>query len=322
MKPTMMSYIAASVFPVKVLKQAKDFYRGGKLYPLHPQISLTNKCNLACDFCSCVGVNRAEELDYIKAEQIMQGLYSFGAKALTITGGGEPTLYSRFDDFVKLIKDDLEMEIGMVTNGTTLAQMKNETIRRWTWCRISLSDDRDMDSLLRQVREAVRRVPEVDWAFSYVVTPKFNLNKMAEAIREANDLDFTHVRLVSDLTDLNHVPDLGKIMLDLQEMGVDDSKVIYQGRKGSQRGAARCLISLIKPFVGTDGKVYPCCGIQYAINDLTLDFDERMCMGGDIWNIYNKQQNFDGTICDVCYYGHYNDVLGKLTSPVNHEVFI
>lgn len=316
------SYVAASVFPVKVLKKARHFYRDGKLFPFHPQISLTNACNLNCEFCSCAEVDRAEELDFVKAESILWKLHSLGARVLTITGGGEPTLYPKFNQFIELVKDTLEMQVGMVTNGTTLKDIPDEILKRWTWCRVSVSDDRDIKTLLDSVVDAVRRAPEVDWAFSYVVTAEYDIEKIAQIVKMANEFNFTHVRLVSDLTNLNYVPDLGNVMMEMQNLVVDDRRVIYQGRKTSTRGTPNCLISLIKPFIGTDGKVYPCCGVQYAINDLSLNFDERLCMGEDLWDIYNKQKNFDGSVCDVCYYHHYNDLLYKLIMDVDHEDFL
>ena len=61
----------------------------------------------------------------------------------------------------------------------------------------------------------------------------------------------------------------------LREMDVDDKIVIYQGRKKFSRGSAKCLISLIKPLIGSDGNVYPCCGVQYALADSSFDFDSR-----------------------------------------------
>jgi len=317
----LLSYSAASIFPAKVLRKLTGLFNGGKLRPIHPQISLTNECNLDCDFCSCAGRRDGEYLPIEKAVEIIWALERCGTQAITITGGGEPLMHPDFEEFVNFV-GRRHIKMGLVTNGYLLPKISPEAISQMTWCRVSASDDRNIPLLLEKVAEAARKSPRVDWAFSYVVTIDFDPEKLAEIIRTANDLKFTHVRVVADLVDLYNPPDMGEVMTEIRGMDVDDKLVIYQGRKKFTRGSAKCLISLIKPLIGSDGNVYPCCGVQYALMDSSLDFDSRMCMGEDIEKISIQQDYFDGSICDRCYYRQYNDALSHIISPLDHEEFV
>ena len=315
------SYSAAGVLPVKLLRKAREFYFGGKLAPYHAQISLTNKCNLSCGFCSCGKRDNTQELSFMDACGIMNDLAGLGCKGLTITGGGEPLMHREFEGFVDYVYL-LGIRVGLVTNGFLLQHVGLEHLDKLTWCRVSASDDRDIGALLVSVTDAAARAPGVDWAFSYVVTKDFDPDKLEQIIRVGMDMGMTHIRVVSDLVDLDRVPDMYDVQQYMVEAGVDISRALFQGRKRFTRGAKRCLISLVKPVVGTDGRIYPCCGVQYAMEDMAGDFDERMRMDGDIEGIYAMQASFDGSACVRCYYGQYNNLLAKIVDPLEHEEFI
>ena len=105
---------------------------------------------------------------------------------------------------------------------------------------------------------------------------------------------------------------------------VKDKLVIYQGRKDYVKGHKKCLISLLKPVVSPDGKLYPCCGVQYALINTSKDYEKSMCMGDakDIDKLYKEQKCFDGRFCVRCYYSSYNHALNILVSELQHGEFI
>ena len=162
------SFTSASALPLKLMKLATtavDYE--GIIHPLHVQISPTNKCNLFCDFCSCANREVREELSKENMHRLIRDISASGTLAVTITGGGEPLLYQHLNYMV----DELfsrGIRIGLVTNGILLGKTDKEVLRKLTWCRISVSDDRDVEELLASVNVAVIKAPKVDWAFSYV----------------------------------------------------------------------------------------------------------------------------------------------------------
>jgi len=309
-----LSYTSASMLPAKLIQRgcAVD----GLIRPVHAQILPTNRCNLNCRFCSCRNRDRGLELEWPRLERCLVTLRALGCQAITVTGGGEPLLYPYIEDLVNRAKE-LGLEVGIVTNGTMM--------RCWpgpvTWCRISASDEANRIPLFY---ETVSVSPWIDWAISYVVSSEPDIDNIAAHVQCANSLDMTHLRLVSDLVDLDRVPSMNQIRDQIRARGIDDRKVIYQGRKEWTRGVPRCLISLLKPVIGPDGGIYPCCGVQYAAQEQALDMVAGWSMGQieDLAEIYGRQRHFDGARCARCYYGDYNTVLAAMHGRLHHREFV
>ena len=317
-----ISFTAANSIPIKIFKNeklVKDLI-DKHISPVHVQLIPTNKCNLNCSFCSCRKRNKQDELTLGQVETLCQNLEKVGCKASTVTGGGEPLMHAD----ISLILDSLnnhKIKIGLVTNGLLLNRLSKEDLYKITWCRISCADERNFDKTKEIIKMAVDRGNNVDWAFSYVVGKKFNPVNLNKYIEFANKHNFTHVRVVSDLLDLESVKSMEEIKNNVE---VDDKIVIYQGRKDFDRGQKNCLISLLKPVVGADGYIYPCCGVQYAHQTEDLDNPQSMQMGRmeNIKDLYKNQTYFNGLECYRCYYKNYNDILGQMIGNMEHLEFV
>ena len=309
------SFSSASEFPTKLLHQ--NAIENGKIIPLHIQLIPTNDCNLNCKFCSCSDRDKKKKLELEEIFEILNICVREGTKAMTITGGGDPLMYNRINGVISYA-NLLKIKVGLVTNGTLFKKLKYHP--NLTWCRISSSDDRipDYDS----IRSALEKNPKTDWAFSHVITKNPNYNIIKDLISFANDHKFTHIRLVSDLCDLKNVPDMKEVKKKLENV-VDDSLVIYQGRKDSTKGTKNCYISLLKPVIGPEG-IFPCCGTNYAIKGMKRKPIDQMKMGDikDLDKILNNQECFNGSKCDVCYYSQYNLALKKLLNKPDHLEFV
>ena len=307
------SYAAASNFPGKLLHQ--QVVKDGKIMPIHIQLILTNACNLDCAFCSCSDRDQKNELAREQISDILTLCSERGTKAMTITGGGEPLMHKEINEVIRDGKR-LGIKTGLVTNGILLKKIEHH--ENLVWCRISSSDDRTPD--YSQIEYAMKLNPQTNWAFSHVVTKNPNYQIINELVSFANEKDFSHVRLVSDLHDLDNVPNMGEIKSNIS---VDDSRVIYQDRKDSTKGSKDCYISLLKPVICPEG-VFPCCGVQYAINGTKKDMNDALKMGDlkSLNKIFEKQLFFDGSVCNRCYYGSYNSFLEKLLNKPNHLEFV
>lgn len=320
------SYTAADSIPLKVLldkeliRQAEDKSR---LLPIHLQFLPTNKCNLECSFCSCSERDKKEEIDFELAKKIIDKCKGLGTKSVTITGGGEPLLYKRFDELIDYFVGK-EIKIGLVSNGLLLHKSAPKILNKITWCRISNDDYRDFTSeYSERLSEVVRNTPDVDWAFSHVVSEKPNHDEILKIIDFANKHDFTHVRLVSDLFNPAEI-DMDALRHFMKKRKIDDRRVIYQARKTYTEGGD-CYVGYVKPLIGANAKVYACCGVQYALKTPSRDLPEELCLGDAIQIdriIENSNNPLDGSICVKCYYMNYNTILKGLVQGVKHKEFI
>lgn len=322
------SFTSADTFPVKIIRDPDlvNSIRYGFIPPRHPQILPTNACNLNCGFCSCRDRNKELSLDFHKLMETIEVLIKLGARAFTITGGGDPLMYPDISSLIFRIHVR-NAEVGLVTNGLLLAdkaRIDPSAITALSWCRVSASDEDDHTSAYLGVVETHRTV---DWAISYVLTSKPDIDNIVKHIEFANKYEMTHIRLVSDLLSLDQVTSMVNIRKQLIARGVSLSRVIFQERKVYTNGAKKCLISLLKPVIGADGHIYPCCGVQYATDDINRDMPKSMSMG-TIENLldrfgFDEQKCFDGSVCTKCYYSAYNTLLSTLlTNDISHGEFV
>lgn len=327
MENKVLSYTAANSYPFKIYKNAGLVQELNRKHipPFHAQLIPTNRCNLSCTFCSCKKRNKDQELHFLDLRQLARDLQELGCASVTITGGGEPLLHPFIVDILRCYSH-YDIKIGLVTNGLLLDKLDIEALSYIQWCRISCADGRTFTQNTQDIiMRAVNAGPNVDWAFSYVVSDHtgFDPDNLAAYVRFANEQGFTHVRVVSDLINIVNSVSMDQVRKELQDRGVDDSLVIYQGRKDFDPGQKRCLISLLKPVIGADGFLYPCCGVQYARGngDLDLAEDMRMAHIADIKAFYGRQKPFDGSVCTRCYYRNYNVFLEAAMGSFQHKEF-
>lgn len=325
MTPLKSSYTSANALPLKLLRNRRlidHVLTAGKIPPIHPQFIPTNRCNMACPFCSCADEDKELEMSWEQAERAVANLAFLGAAAVTITGGGEPLLYPHIGRLV----DEFaiyQISVGLVSNGLML-NPDLSWLSQLRWCRISNGDHRTMsDIYARRLAETVVAHPGVDWAFSHVVSNKPNLAEIERVVEFANEHRFTHVRLVSDLTDVR-VSHMDAVRNWLEGVGVDLSRVIFQDRAQYTKGTP-CYIGFLKPVIAADGQVYACCGAQYALDESERRFPEKLSLGSvdDLVGIYARSNApLNGRICDRCYYSEYNASLEALLHEPAHGEFL
>ena len=326
-KISLLSYTSADTPPIKMLTH-QDTIIGmetGMLIPTHIQLVLTNQCNLLCPFCSYGKVDRKLSLTLKEIVRILDEFKQLGSKAVTITGGGEPTLYPYFDQVLQAALD-MEYDTGLCTNGTLLDKVDAKGLNQMVWVRVSCSDHWSYDKYQAAVRQTIADAPTPDWGMSYVVgsSVTFNPDNFIRCIKMANELGMKYARVISDLTYLEDATSMETAKQVLVGAGVDDSIIIYQGRKNTPAGHPKCWISLIKPYIGADGGIYPCCAVQYAKKELSFNTPKDMRMGtiDEIDEIWDAQVPFDGSKCVRCHYHQYNTTWNQLKQGVDHAEFI
>jgi MoaA/NifB/PqqE/SkfB family radical SAM enzyme len=324
------SYTAANSFPSKILRDPyllSSIINRKCILPRHVQLSPTDKCNLKCKFCSC-SERAGNEWAFEDIDKIIQILVKVGTVGVTITGGGEPVLFPHITYLISKLCES-NISIGLVTNGSVPLTLfskptdwDSQPMQKVQWVRFSFSDDRVFsDSFVENVKLWLGKA---DLAFSYVLTDKPNFASIGYIVDLANKMNFTHVRIVSDILSPTASENLSDVQRYLKKINVDDSRVIYQPRNSWVRGTKDCFISLLKPMIYSDGLVYPCCGAQYAMKNDTRHMPQEMSMGHytKLPEIIKQQIHFNGENCDVCYYEGYNSLLADLQQDLQHLDFM
>ncbi len=300
-------YTAAGSFPWKLLAR-KDAVVDQQIRPIHLQLIPTNKCNGNCTWCSCRDEDRSLELSRDELLGIITKFAGLGTKAITITGGGEPTLSPWLREII-LTANDLDIETGLVTNGLLWCKRQDLGIYNdlLTWSRLSIYKQTP-----QQVAQFCANLPGVDIGLSCVVTEFADWTWLCKLA--ANTSNITHIRFVHDIMN----PNVAALLRVKDACAAITNKAIFQDRSHFTAGMRFCKISALKPVVGADGYVYPCCGVQYATEELyQMPKSMRLCH----WRDFDGQI-FDGSKCKRCFYSQYNFVLAALTQRLPHEVFI
>lgn len=113
-------------------------YDTGKFIEFHP----SDICNFRCSFCSYKDQNSINGPGVLYPFDKLDRILSLNPKAITIVGGGEPTLYydkkmkKNFDDLVEYFHSNSEANIGLISNGSR--RISKATLSKLSWIRISV----------------------------------------------------------------------------------------------------------------------------------------------------------------------------------------
>lgn len=324
MDDKLKSFVAADSIPLKLL-QSKEAVRDGRIVPYHLHLHPTNRCQCHCSWCCCRNEDRAIELPRDELVEMARYFRALGSRAVTITGGGEPTLHPYFIELLEYLAQ-LGYDIGLATNGFAIAEATElsslvQTINHTcTWVRISVIGTQAGDQArLEVLEEAIQVLTSVDVGISFTVTDDVSpQTALAVALLAEKYPHVTHVRYVNDITTM---PSRGMNRV-VAACGEHKEKAIFQTREAFTTGRSPCLVSLLAPVVDAYGNVYPCCGVPYAAGNgkEALKMDTPFSMGH--WSRFHTLPPFDASACQTCYYDLYNTFLSYLTTPLEHERFL
>lgn len=311
-------YSAFNNIPWKLVKH-NNFSLDGRILPLHIRMYPTNKCNAKCKWCCYADMDRTLELDYKEMQDIIN-LFSFlGTKAITFSGGGEPTLHPKLSEILEY-SSHKGINNGLVTNGLIWGQKKlnlkleSELL---VWARVSVinttgSYNTDI------ITNLIDNLPNTNIGVSFVVTEGVNIKLAQEICKIASKtLRLNHIKFIQDSFVIDKDEPMKEIEANCNKL---TDKAFFVLRNTPTKGVKNCNVSLLKPVIGADGYVYPCCDVQHAIGDVRdLVQNFRMCKAKDFCQIITP---FDGSKCTKCYYGTYNDFLCEMLDRSNHDAFL
>ena len=113
--------------------------------PISINLDLTTACNYACDHCVDLDIlNTGIRFDHDKLLSSLELMAQRGLKSVIVIGGGEPTLYPKFEETIRFMKQ-LGLQVAIVSNGTgnkKIAQVA-DCMDSGDWVRLSLDSGTD-----------------------------------------------------------------------------------------------------------------------------------------------------------------------------------
>jgi MoaA/NifB/PqqE/SkfB family radical SAM enzyme len=190
--------------------------------PLSINLDLTTACNYRCDHCCDWDIlNSGIRYDEQQLRDSLAQLAADGLKSVILIGGGEPTVYPRFAEFVQFLKCDLRLQTAVVSNGGRNDRMFEAA--QWLgardWVRLSLDAGTDetfqrmhrprqpvtLQEICAWVPRIKARQPALRVGFSFIVTWRGaqrhdaaiveNLDELPLAARLARDHDFDYISI-------------------------------------------------------------------------------------------------------------------------------
>src|SRR3990172_6367724 len=303
--------------------QMIESLRNGIGRPQSLQVALSNKCNLKCVFCSVAERELKQEWDYEELISVIHKFLLCGIGTIEFSGGGEPTLYSYFEELTTYC-NIIGLRLGLITNGINLKKISYKILSKFDWIRISMVT---LD--YQETIDLPDKFPDnVTIGMSYIVGQKEHQGKRTHwetdygqlmKIRQyAEKYNAKFVRIApecfSDEAEMNELHNQYKNI---------QSPFMFQPKR--QKQAEYCWMDAVKPWLHCDGYVYPCNSISLN-TDANRDFapQYRLCHWTEIEEYYKNRgnQSLDVSRCDRCTFVSQNKIMLDLLTPIIHEDFV
>ncbi|OGC80259.1 hypothetical protein A2943_00075 [Candidatus Adlerbacteria bacterium RIFCSPLOWO2_01_FULL_51_16] len=195
--------------------------------PLSLNLDLTTACNYACTHCiDWDMLNSRAKYDHEILMKSLWNLIERGLRSVILIGGGEPTLYPKFGDVVRFLKEH-EVQVGIVSNGSRnekICEIAPVLVKK-DWVRFSLDSGTEKTFAamhqpkkpigLEKICSFVPRIRELNpliaVGFSYIIVwggaereahvkiiP--NIGEMVAAAKLAREHSFTYISFKPFLT--------------------------------------------------------------------------------------------------------------------------
>jgi MoaA/NifB/PqqE/SkfB family radical SAM enzyme len=301
---------------------------GHLTFPINVEFDLSDRCNLRCTYCAFAHMRRNCDMSLELAVSIVSQLAHNRVKALTLTGGGEPTVNPDFEKIV-LAMSKYYLSLGMYTNGTNYYPDAFSEME-WIYVSLDAANESDFQRLkgadrfkdvtgnIAKFAQTQRKKTVLGLGF---LLDESNFQNVEQAAKLGQDLrvDYVQFRPVIGLSNYAWVDDA------LRRISLLDTPVpIYHSvqrfvdlRDHAPRGYEVCRASVFIPCVGADGTLWVCPNMRglRSLGSLVTDSFE------DLW----KQRPIQcvGVDCrEMCRCHMVNQTLEYVCSKGQHDNFV
>lgn len=201
-------------------KRAEELSLSSPLYRC--EMILTDRCNFKCPYCRGLRDDLKGDIDYNQATKTIKLWSKEGLKNIRFSGG-EPTLYKKLNDLVKLCKDQGIERIAISTNGSASLNLYNSLVENGVndfsisldACCSSTGDIMTgVKNKWNKVIENIKELSKKTYVTVGMVFTEQNINKCIESILFARSLGVSDVRVIPSaqynkaLNKLSYLPDI------------------------------------------------------------------------------------------------------------------
>lgn len=188
------------------------------IQPISINLDLTTGCNYYCDHCIDLEmINKGGKLKLETIKQLISRWVKRGLRSVIIIGGGEPTLYSHFEEVVIFLKAK-KLQVGIASNGSRLPSLVRVVpfLSEHDWVRLSLDAGKNdtfqkihnprirlnLDEILKNVQKLRSVNSKYQLGFSFLALSKDqvgnnknlinNISEIFLAAKKAKESGFTY----------------------------------------------------------------------------------------------------------------------------------
>jgi len=245
--------------------------------PVSINLDLTTACNYACDHCIDMDIlNTGVKYDHDRLMDSLRNLARRGLRSVILIGGGEPTVYPKFTEVARLLKE-LGVQVSIVSNGSGNAKILEicDRFDRADWVRLSLDSGSDetfqkmhkprkpitLDQICEGVPPIKAKNPGFPFGFSYIVVWKDarineativeNIHEIVMATERAKRYKFDYIAIKPFLVraEANNAE-----IVDLKDSRTDFPEIVERIRN-ALREAKKLEDSTFKVYETTNLKV-------------------------------------------------------------------
>jgi len=282
--------------------------------PITLQFSLTDRCNLNCDFCA--NQNRTQQ-EFASGEvyDLLKVFSQMGAISVEFTGG-EPTLHPAIEWIIESAAN-MGYAIGIKTNGINLRErLSTHTLFSLSWLRVSMNT---LDTGRELDLTGVSAMTTL--GFSYVIdenTKEKSLLKLHEYVKRY-DPEYVRVipdhRLKPEIREYACAKVMQSPVMHTKELFLDNRDLSIP---------EHCMIPYLHPYISPDHFVYACCATQMWSEERRKQ--ARICStnADDIRETWARPKPFDSDKCRgmFCPFKAHNELLNYLSNDTVHNLFV
>ncbi len=340
-------------------EQLDALENGHMVSPVHIRIKPINACNHDCWYCAYhvddLQLGKMMEMNDViprgKMMEIIDDLGDMGVKAVTFSGGGEPTIYPHLEESINRLGQK-EIKVASLTNGSGLKGAVAETFARYgTWVRISFDgwDSEsyakfrnvklgEFDKVIRNMRDFAGLKSACVLGTSYIVGQK-NYEHVFDFVSLMKDTGVNHVKITGLVVSNNGLENKQyhdgireevREQIDRAKLLEDDTlKIVNHYHEMSERFGKEYTTCPSQQFlivIGANNKVYSCQDKAYTNEGLLGSIENKRFK--EFWfseENYNRIMSINPSVdCTHHCSAHQKNLLSHeyLAVDENHVEFI